>query len=474
MTKAELRMPYSMTIGGQAVGAERAIEVVNPSTGEAFAHAPDCTAAQVDAAVGAAADAFAGWAATPLAERRTRLRELGERVQGATEELAALLTREQGKPLAKSRSEIAAALAYLDSYTKIELAPEMLRDTPAQRAALIRRPLGVVGAITAWNYPILLALWKIGPAVATGNTVVVKPSPYTPLTTLRLGELAREVFPAGVVNVVSGGNEAGERLTEHPQVRKIAFTGSAATGRRIMAAAAGTLKRLTLELGGNDAGIVLDDVDPRRIAADLFWAKFSNCGQVCAALKRLYVHESVHDAVCNALVEVAAKVKVADGFEPDAEIGPIQNRMQYDKVAAMLGEALASGAKVLFRGEAPARGNFFPVTLLTGARPGMRVVDEEVFGPVLPIMAFRDEEAALAAANATEYGLGGSVWSADPERAAALAARFESGSAWVNQHPAMGPDIPFGGVKGSGIGVECARWGMEEYTSVQVVNVKKN
>jgi acyl-CoA reductase-like NAD-dependent aldehyde dehydrogenase len=466
-------MAYTMTIGGRAAAGEHTIEVVNPSSGEVFARAPACTAAQADEAVAAAAGAFAAWAATPLAERRARLREFGARVEAATEELAALLTREQGKPLAKSRSEIAAALAYLESYAKIDLAPEVLRDTPAQRAELVRRPLGVVAAITAWNYPILLALWKIGPAVVTGNTVVVKPSPYTPLATLRLGELARATFPPGVVNVIAGGNEAGERLTQHPKVRKIAFTGSAATGRRIMAAAAPTLKRLTLELGGNDAGIVLDDVEPRRIAADLFWAKFSNCGQVCAALKRLYVHESVHDELCTALAEVAAKVKVADGFEPDAEIGPIQNRVQYDKVGAMLDEAIAAGAEVLFRGEAPRRGYFFPVTLLTGARPGMRVVDEEVFGPVLPIIAFRDAEAALAAANATEYGLGGSVWSADPERAAALAARFESGSAWVNQHPAMGPDIPFGGVKQSGIGVECARWGMEEYTSVQVVNVKK-
>jgi acyl-CoA reductase-like NAD-dependent aldehyde dehydrogenase len=474
MTRPALQTPFAMTIGGEAVGADRVLEVVNPSTAEVFAHAPDCAAGQVDDAVAAAAQAFAAWAATPLEVRRARLREFGERIRASADDLAALLTREQGKPLEKSRSEIAAGLAYLESFTKIDLAPAVLRDTPAQRAELVRRPLGVVGAITAWNYPILLALWKIGPAVVTGNTVVVKPSPYTPLTTLRLGELARGVFPAGVVNVIAGGNEVGARLTEHPQVRKITFTGSAATGRRVMAAASGTLKRLTLELGGNDAGIVLDDVDARKIAGDLFWAKFSNCGQVCAALKRLYVHESVYGEVCAALAEMAAAVKVADGFEPDAEIGPIQNRMQYDRVSTMLDEALAAGARVLFRGEAPKRANFFPVTLLTEARPGMRVVDEEVFGPVLPILSFRDEEAVLAAANATEYGLGGSVWSADAQRAAALAARLESGSAWVNQHPAMGPDIPFGGVKGSGIGIECARWGMEEYTSIQVVNVKKN
>jgi len=331
----------------------------------------------------------------------------------------------------------------------------------------------VVGAITAWNYPVLLAMWKIVPAVLAGNTVVLKPSPYTPVATLRLGQLAQDIFPRGVVNVVSGGNELGAWMTEHPGIRKIAFTGSGPTGKRIMASAAGNLKRLTLELGGNDAGIVLDDVDPAKIAADLFWAKFSNCGQVCAALKRMYVHRSVYRAVCDELVKFAATVKIGRGMDNGIDIGPIQNRAQYDLVNAMVHEAVESGATVLYRSPVPpGPGLFLPITILTDVTPAMRVVKEEVFGPVLTITPFDDEDEALRSANDSEYGLGGSVWSSNIERAAKVAARLDSGGAWVNQHPAMGPDIPFGGVKGSGIGVELGRQGLEEYTSIQVLNVK--
>ena len=465
---------WTMTIDGRPAHAEALSEVVNPSTGEGFAASPLCSTAQVDEAVAAAGRAFRSWSATPLDERRRLLAAYGARIRAESDELANLLTREQGKPLAKSKSEIAAALAYLDAYIGVDLPIEIIRDTTGQHVAVLRRPLGVVGAITAWNYPILLALWKIAPALATGNTIVLKPSPHTPLATLRLGEIGRDVLPAGVLNVIAGGNEAGERMTSHSDVRKVAFTGSAATGKRIMASAAPSLKRLTLELGGNDAGIVLDDVDPAKIADDLFWAKFSNCGQVCAALKRLYVHDKVFDGVCDSLKAVAAKVKVGDGFDESSQIGPIQNRLQRDKVREMRDEALHQGARVLFEGEAPdGPGFFFPVTLLEKAREGMRVVDEEVFGPVLPILRFSDEDEVLARANATPYGLGGSVWSADAERAAVLASRLETGSAWVNQHPGMGPDIPFGGVKESGIGVECGHWGMAEYTTLQVVNVKK-
>lgn len=473
---ANLNFPLlTMTIDGRAAEAAAVVEVVNPSTGTVFAYSPDGSPAEIDAAVDAANRAFAAWSGLPLDERRRLLLAFGDRVKAHSEELAILLTQEQGKPLAKSRSEIAAALNYLEAYAKLDLPMETLRDTPTQRVELHRRPLGAVGAITAWNYPILLAIWKIAPGLLTGNTMVLKPSPLTPLATLRLGELSRTVLPPGVLNVVAGAGAAGERLVCHPRIRKIAFTGSVPTGKRIMANAAGNLKRLTLELGGNDAGIVLPDADPQRIAADLFWAKFSNCGQVCAALKRLYIHEDIHDAVGEALVGIARKVRVGDGFDPASEIGPIQNRTQRDKVQAMLDDALACGAKRLFQGEAPSgNGFFFPVTLLVEASEGMRVVDDEVFGPLLPIMRYRDLDDAIARANATEYGLGASVWGSDFDRAANVARRLEAGSVWVNQHPSMGPDIPFGGIKESGIGVECAQWGMEEYTAIQITNVKRN
>lgn len=466
--------PFLMTIDGQRVPGARTLAVVDPATGDPFVAVPDCTAEQLDEAVAAAQRAFTGWAATPADERRRRVEAFIDRVAASADELAPLITREQGKPLPKAKSEINSAVAFARGYAAVRLEPQVLRDTPTQRAELHRRPLGVVAGITAWNYPVLLAMWKIAPALLTGNTMVLKPSPFTPVATLLLGEIAQEFFPAGVLNVVCGGNDIGALLTQHPTVRKVAFTGSVATGKRIMGAAADTLKRLTLELGGNDAGIVLDDADPAAIASDLFWAKFSNCGQVCAALKRLYVPRGLHDAVCVEMAKVAAAVKVGRGTEEGVDIGPIQNKPQYDKVREMVDEAIAQGARIVFRGDVPpGPGYFLPVTILADVTPQMRVVREEVFGPVLGVMAYDDVEEALRQANDTEYGLGGSVWGRDIERATEVAARLESGGAWVNQHPAMGPDIPFGGIKSSGIGVELGPMGLEEYTSVQVLNVKR-
>jgi acyl-CoA reductase-like NAD-dependent aldehyde dehydrogenase len=464
----------AMTIAGQRVGSPSSTPVIDPATGDPFVEVPQCTREQLDLAVAAAQRAFATWSTTPGAERKRRVNAFIDKVAAEADRLAPLITREQGKPLPKAKSEINSAIFFARGYAAVELQPEVLRDTPQQHAQVRRRPLGVVGAITAWNYPLLLAMFKLTPAVLAGNTIVLKPSPNTPVVTLRLGELAQEFFPPGVVNVVSGGNELGAWMTSHPGIRKIAFTGSDATGKKIMASAAGNLKRLTLELGGNDAGIVLDDVDPVKIAPDLFWAKFSNCGQVCAALKRLYVHRSVYGAVCDELVKFAKTVKIGPGTQDGVDIGPIQNRMQYDLIRSMVAEALGGGAKLLYQSPVPSGpGLFLPITILTDVQPSMRVVRQEAFGPVLTITPFDDEADALRAANDTEYGLGGSVWAVNTERAAALAAQLDSGGAWVNQHPAMGPDIPFGGVKGSGIGVELGRLGLEEYTSVQVLNVKR-
>jgi acyl-CoA reductase-like NAD-dependent aldehyde dehydrogenase len=470
---SEENVLYAMSIDGESAESSATVPVLDPATGAAFARVPQCTREQLDVAVSAAQRAFGTWSAEDAEVRRRVVEAFIERVVREAEVLARLVTREQGKPLAKARSEINSAVFFSRGYAAIRLEPQILRDTPQQYVEVRRRPLGVVGAITAWNYPVLLAMWKIVPAVLTGNTVVLKPSPNTPAATLRLGQLAQEIFPRGVVNVVSGGNELGAWMTEHPGIRKIAFTGSGATGKRIMASASSNLKRLTLELGGNDAGIVLDDVDPGKIASDLFWAKFSNCGQVCAALKRMYVHRKVFQAVCDELVKVARTVRIGHGLEEGVDIGPIQNRAQFDLVRLVVDEAIRAGAKVLYQSPVPGGpGLFLPITILTNVTPSMRVVKEEVFGPVLTITPFDDEAEAMRMTNDREYGLGGSVWTGDPKRGARLAERLDSGGAWVNQHPAMGPEIPFGGVKGSGIGVELGRLGLEEYTSVQVVNVK--
>ena len=465
---------WDMTIGASAVPGSRFIPVFDPVTGKPFAQAPDATIAETDQAIEAAAAAFPAWAALPWAARAEKIRAFGLAIREENSALARLLCREQGKPLEKAVSEIGAGLAYLNAYCDMVLAPTVLKETATQRIEQHHRPLGVVGAITAWNYPLLLAIWKIAPALVAGNTVVVKPAPSTPLATLALGRIAARVLPPGAVNVIAGGTESGERLTSHPAVRKITFTGSTETGKRIMANASARLKRLTLELGGNDAGIVLDDADPQAMAADIFWAKFSNCGQVCAALKRLYVHRSIFAPLCAALAEFAAGVKIGPGLGPGVQIGPMQNRAQRDRMEATVAEAVAGGANIIFQSEIPAGdGYFFPITLLADVPEDAEVVRGETFGPVLAIMPYDDVEDAIARANDTDYGLGGSVWSPDVARATVIAERLEAGSVWVNQHPSMDPQVPFGGIKCSGLGVEGGLRGLEEFTHLQIVNVKK-
>jgi acyl-CoA reductase-like NAD-dependent aldehyde dehydrogenase len=465
---------WDMTIGAQAVPGSRHLPVFDPATGQEFAQAPDATVAETDAAIEAAAAAAPAWSALSWDDRAAQVRAFGAAIREETNALARVLCREQGKPLEKAVSEIGAGLAYLEANCAMRLAPEVCKDTDKQRIELHHRPLGVVGAITAWNYPLLLAIWKITAAMVAGNTVVLKPAPSTPLATLALGRIAARVLPAGVLNVISGGTEAGERLTQHPLVRKITFTGSTETGKRIMANASARLKRLTLELGGNDAGIVLEDADPKAIAGDLFWAKFSNCGQVCAALKRLYVHRSIFEPVCAALAAVAAEVKIGPGFSAGVHIGPMQNRAQRDRIAAIVADSVAAGARVIYRSEIPSGdGYYYPITLLADAPEDSIVVRGETFGPVLAILPYDDVEDAIRRANDTEYGLGASVWSPDTARAAAIAQRLEAGSTWVNQHPSMDPNVPFGGVKSSGLGVEGGIRGLEEFTTIQVVNIKK-
>ncbi|GII56814.1 aldehyde dehydrogenase [Planotetraspora thailandica] len=462
--------PTTLTIDGDAVTAEKTFDVINPATGETFATAPETTVEHVDAAFDAAARAFPDWRADEDARRAT-LRAMADAVDAAAGAVAPVLTAEQGKPLSESQRELRTAALWLRYYADLEREREVIRDDRDALVEVVRRPLGPVAAIAPWNFPITIGVAKVAPALRAGNTVVWKPSPFTPLSTLMLGEALRAVAPAGVLNVITGGGEIGAAMTAHPLTRKISFTGSTATGKKIAAAASADLKRLTLELGGNDAAIVLDDADPGRVAERLFATAFSNSGQVCVAPKRVYAARSVLPALVDALAERARAAKVGDGADPATELGPINNAPQRDRVAELVADALARGAVAAAGGKAiEGPGYFFEPTILTGVGDGVRIVDEEQFGPALPVIAFDDVEDALARANASTFGLGGSVWSGDADRATAVAARLESGMSWVNTHTALSAGQPFAGVKWSGLGVEGGLWGLDGFTDIKLIH----
>ncbi|MFV1590997.1 aldehyde dehydrogenase family protein [Phaeobacter sp. JH20_36] len=464
-------MTFEMTIGGAPAPAAASFDVANPAGGLA-GQAPNGTLADLDRAVAAAQAAFASWSQLPDTELRRYCEAVTDKIAEHAEELAQLITAEQGKPLngLGSRFEMGGAQAWAGYTAQLSLPVKVLQEDAEGRIELHRKPLGVVGSITPWNYPVMIAIWHILPALRTGNTVVIKPSPLTPLSTLRLVALLNKVLPAGVLNCVASDDQAdnlGAAMSAHPGIRKIVFTGSCATGEKIMASAAPTMKRLTLEMGGNDAGIVLPDADPQAIAEGLFWGAFINNGQTCAALKRLYVHEDIHDAVCAALVEFARTIPVGPGSDESSILGPLQNPMQHAKVSRLVAAARDKGQLLL--GGNPGEGLFFEPTIIAGLANGDALVDEEQFGPALPVIKFRDVEEAIAAANDSPNGLGGSVWSSDIAKARTVAARLECGSVWINKHGAIQPNAPFGGVKSSGLGVEFGEEGLAEYTDIQVV-----
>lgn len=464
---------FALTIDGRQVAGSDSFDVRDPATGAVIAAAPAASVDQLDAAVTAARQAFPAWAARSEADRKAAISRMADIIEANAAELAELITREQGKPLAGlgSQWEIGGAIAWARHTASLDLPVETIQDNAAGRVTLHRKPVGVVGSITPWNFPVMIAIWHMMPAILAGNTLVLKPSPNTPLATLRLGQLLQEALPPGVLNVVAGLDAIGQAMADHQGIDKIVFTGSTATGRKVMASGAANLKRLTLELGGNDAGIVLPDADLDAHIDKLFWGIFINNGQTCAALKRLYVHDSLYDAVCDRLVAYAGNIVTGNGLDAGSHLGPVQNRRQFERVTQLVERAKQEGARVLCGGE-PAQGPglFYPVTILADASDGMAIVDEEQFGPAVPIIRFTDIEDAITKANASESGLGGSVWSRDLDKARALAARLECGSVWINNHGAIRPDAPFGGVKQSGIGLEFASLGLAEFTCVQVIH----
>ena len=473
MTTTET-VSHAMTINGAEAAAQATFGVINPATGDVFDEAPECTREQLDAAMQAAATAFRTWGQDEAA-RRALLGACSDAIKTHADELAHVLTQEQGKPLAKAAGEIAGAAKWFTYTARLEMPVEVALDNDRVRVEVRRRPYGVVAAITPWNYPVSLAVWKIAPALLAGNTIVLKPSPFTPLATLRLGEILRDVLPAGVLNVVSGGDALGAWMTSHPAVRKISFTGSVATGKLVAAAAAPDLKRVTLELGGNDPAIVLEEIDVARTAKRLFWGAFENCGQVCSAIKRVYVPESLYEPMVAHLAEIAQGVKVGNGLDEDSQLGPINNQPQFERVQELVQDARQSGARLVTGGQRLGdRGYFYAPTIVADLPDGARLVEEEQFGPVLPVVPYTKVDDAIERANATHFGLSGSIWSSDTTRAEEVARRLECGTAWVNQHLNVLPHAPFGGAKWSGIGVENGPWGLLGFTEIQTVNVAKS
>ncbi len=464
---------YKLLINGEMVDGDLSMDVLNPATEEKIADCPRASESQLNAAVAAAKAAFPAWSKTSVDERKALVLKIADVIEANATELVQLLTKEQGKPLEDATVEVYGMAAFCRYFTSLDLPVEVLEDSDARRVEVHRNPLGVIGAIVPWNFPLLLMAFKLPPALIAGNTLVIKPAPTTPLSTLRLAQLISDIVPAGVINFITDANDLGAPLTAHPDVRKISFTGSTETGAKVMAGAAGLLKRITLELGGNDAGIVLDDVNPKEAAQKLFDSAFQNSGQVCIAMKRLYVHENIYDEVCDELATIANDTIIGDGSEQGTKLGPLNNKMQYEKVKALIEDAKQEG-NVIAGGEFPDKpGYFIRPTIVRDIKEGSRLVDEEQFGPVLPVMSFSDESDAVARANSSPWGLGGSVWSANPERAYALAEQMDAGTVWINKHAELDPTIPFGGAKMSGLGNELGQEGLLEFTQQKIINMAK-
>ena len=467
---------YRMVINGETVSTDNSLPVYNPATKEVIAQVPDCTRDMLERAVSGARDRFKSWSKLCIDERAVFVAKLADALEERAEDFMALLTREQGKPRAGAEWEIYGSAAWLRAISEQKLEEEIVQEDDERSVVTRYTPVGVVGAIVPWNFPLLLTIWKIAPALMAGCTVIVKPSPYTPLCDLKFAEMALDILPPGVLNCVSGGNEQGEWLTTHEDIAKIAFTGSTATGRKVMGSCATSIKRVTLELGGNDPAIVLPDVEPKELAPKLFWAAFQNNAQFCNAAKRLYIHDSIYDELRDALADyIHNEVVVGDGAQAETTLGPIQNSMQFEKVKKYFQDCHDNGYTFVTGGEIDdnAAGWFVPVSLVDNPPEDSLLVVEEPFGPILPLLRWTDEDDVVRRANDTIYGLGASVWGKDSEATQRIAEKIEAGTVWINEVHQYSPGQAFGGHKQSGLGCENSLHGLKEYTNWQTITRNK-
>ncbi|HFP7025690.1 TPA: aldehyde dehydrogenase family protein [Acinetobacter baumannii] len=466
-------MNTNLVVNGVMVQGQAATtDVINPATEEVIAQVASASVEQVDDAVQAAVQAFKTWKNVPDADLADALSKIAADIRADSAELAELITLEQGKPLGLAQFEVEAGASWVDFVSSLEIPVDTIPDPSGKTIKVYNRPLGVVASITPWNWPFMIAIWHLIPALKTKNCVVNKPSEYTPLSTIKLVEIMNRHLPQGVCSVVLGTGEVGGALSGHPDVAKVTFTGSTHTGQRILANSVDSLKSVVLELGGNDVGLVLEDADLDVVAERIFGSAFLNAGQTCAALKRLYVHESVYDQLTEKLVNIANAQVVGAGLDPETTFGPIQNKVQYEKVKGLIADAVANGGQIITAAKAvPEKGYFVAPTLVTHVNNGIALVDEEQFGPVLPIIKFSDVNEVIEQTNQSKFGLGGSVWSTDIAKAEEIASKMETGTVWINSHSDLSPAAPFGGWKTSGLGFSFGLDGLLLFTHKQAIHI---
>nr|WP_111891442.1 aldehyde dehydrogenase family protein [Acinetobacter sp. MB5] len=470
-------MLNTMIYQGQHIqGLEKSFDVLNPATLDVIASCSSASSQQVDEAVSGAVAAFQTWQNTSDVEISRMLEQIANDIEADKENIARLITQEQGKPLFLAELEVDLAVYWTKITNQLEIPVLKHTDENGKHMQVYHRPLGVVASVTPWNWPFMIAVWHLIPALKTKNCVINKPSEFTPLSTIRLVEIINRHVPKGVCNLLLGAGEVGSQLTNHVDVAKVTFTGSTPVGKKILAASVEQLRHVVLELGGNDAALVLDDVDVDEIAAKIFMSAFFNAGQTCACIKRVYAHESVYDRLVAKLAEIADSQILGDGLNPETTLGPVQNVNQYRKVQGLLEKALEDGAKIANKQQiaVPEKGYFLRPLILTDMSEDSEIFATEQFGPILPIVKFSDLDDVIVRANQSTYGLGGSVWSSNIEQAAAIASQLQTGTVWINSHSDVSPYAEFGGWKQSGLGCSFSLDGLLEFTHKQAIHIPKN
>ncbi len=459
------------TIGTQSSSSQEKFEVVNPATGLPFATAPSHGAAELDQAVETASKALGAWKSSEIA-RRNALLDCAKEIERAAEELARLITQEQGKPLSQARGEVAHAVKQFRECAKLPIPRTILSQEGPTRSVLVQRPIGVVGLVTPWNFPIGTAAVKIAPALLAGNTVILKPSPHAPLSPLLLGRLLEKRLATGVLNVLSGSDELGALLAQHPAVDKISLTGSIASGKSVLRDAAEHVKSVTLELGGNDPAIILPDADTGQIASPILDSAWRNAGQVCSAIKRVYVHESLYPKMVSQFRSHLPEYQIGDGMDPTSRMGPLTTLKQLRRVSEFSDRVSKAGGRLHSTfAKVKGDGHFFAPAIVTGIDAEHPLVQDEQFGPILPVVPYNTIEEAIAMANGTHFGLSASVWTANPTVGYEVASQMECGRVGINGHRRGEVVAPFGGFKQSGIGRELGPWGLLEMCQPQVINI---